>query len=175
MLPQEKMRWVGQTTYEKYRQRGFQEGCLDRVVLFGIKLEKLPKDFSIRESRLYECRMNGMALNKLNLGGCVITDCIFDSLQIKELNAAGTSVHGTVFFGDRFGSLDFRDAELNHSIIQDCDIDCLHMDRALLNGARFYRIKHQAVTGRETVRITPIGGTEEETENYRQKVKAAIF
>lgn len=117
MLPEEKMRWIGQTAYDKYQQRGFPEGCLSQVVLFGINLEKLPDNFSIQESRLYECRVKGMVLKHLDLSGCVITDCIFDSLQIEYLKAAGASVHRTVFFGNQFGRLDFSSANINHSSI----------------------------------------------------------
>ena len=149
MLPKEKMRWVGQTTYDKYQQRGFPEGCLDRSVLLGVRMEKLSRDFSMKDSSLCERRINGMVLDKLNLSGCEISDCIFNSLQIEELDVSGTAVYRTVFFGNRFGKMDFRDANLNHSIIQDCEMDVLQMDRAMLNGTSFYRIKHQTVTGFE--------------------------
>lgn len=175
MLPKEKMRWFGQTTFEKYQQQGFPEGCLNHVVLVGINLDRLPESFAIQESRLYECRVRNQSLKKLDLSGCVITDCTFDSLQIESLKAADSSVHGTIFFGNRFGGLDLSGAEIHHSSIRDCEMDSLYMDRTELNGAYFYRIKHQTVTGRETVKIALTGATKEEAENYRQSVKAELF
>lgn len=175
MLPQEKMRWIGQTTYEKYQQRGFPEGCLNQVVLCGIKLEQLPKNFSIQQSRLYECRIRGMVLKQLDLSGCVITDCIFDSLQIESLKAAGAWIHGTVFSGNRFGRFDLSDTRINYSCIQDCETRFLHLDRAILNSAYFYRIKYQSVTGQETLNMKLPGAARDEIENYKQCVSAAIF
>lgn len=175
MLPQEKMRWIGQTTYEKYLQRGFPEGCLNQVVLCGIRMEQLPKNFSIRQSRLYECRLRGMALKQLDLSGCVITDCIFDSLQIESLKAADTSIHGTVFSGNQFGMLDLSDAQINYTCIQDCETKFLHLDRAVLNSAYFYRIRYRSVTGQETVNMRLPGAAKDEIENYKQCVRAAIF
>lgn len=175
MFSEDKMRWIGQTAYEKYQKRGFPKGCLEQVVLFGIHIEQLPKDFSIQESKLYECRINGMSLNHLDLSGCVITDCIFDSLQIEYLKITGTSIHETVFFGNQIGRLDFSDANLNHSIIQDSKIDFLHMDRAVLNGTHFYRILHQTVTGHETVKMIFKGAVRDKAEAYSKSVNDAIF
>lgn len=175
MLPDEKMRWFGQTTYEKYQQQGFPKGCLNKVVLFGVNLEKLPENFAIQESRLYECRVKNQSLKRLDLRGCVMTDCIFDSLQIESLEIADTTIHGTIFLGNRFGRLNLSGAEINHSRMEDCEMDSLHMDGTVLNDTYFYRIEHRTVTGQETVKIVLTGATKEEAENYRQSVKEELL
>lgn len=175
MFPAEKMRWLGQTTFESYRKEGFPEGCLDNVCLCGIKIEELPKDFQIRGTRIIQCNVQGVALHSLVLSGCIMGDCIVSGVQAETLDLKDATVYGTLFTTSQVGILDLRGTVMRKCSIRDCGIDAMHIGGAKLNGTYFYRMRPQVITGQESLDMSLGGATDEEVENYRRLVKSEIF
>lgn len=175
MLPAEKMSWLGQTSFEHYRKKGFPNGCLDNVCLCGIKIEEFPNDFRIRGTRIIECSIQNVNLDSLRLSGCIVGDCIVSNVQIKNMDLKDATIYGTLFTTSQIGVLDIRGTTMRKSSIRDCGIEAMHVGGAELNGTYFYRMRPQVITGQESLHMTLGGAADGEVEHYKHLVKSEIF
>lgn len=172
---EDKLKKINQTRYEALARRGFPEGCLSDAYVDGVIFTKLPEKVEIRNTRFVECRFSNISVENLKFTDCVIADGIFMGIKADELNLQGTTLYGTLLTNLTVGKMDMQRAVFRKSSMRDGDILELNFIDATLEGMYFYRIKSFKTEGIELANITIGGATNEEVENYRQQVKAALL
>lgn len=172
---EEKQKIINQTRYEALIQRKFPEGCLSNAYIDGVVITKLPENMEIRNARFFECRFKDISVESLTLNECVISDGMFVSIKADELRFPGTTVYGTLFAGLSIEKLDMSRATFRRSSMRDGDIIEMNLLGAALDSTYFYRMMPRKVDGIEQARITMGGAENQEADNYRRQVRAALM
>lgn len=171
---EEKEKIINQTRYENLARRGFPEECLSNAYVDGVVFTKLPENVEIRNTRFVECRFSNISAENLKFTDCVIADGIFMGIKADEVNLQGTTVYGTLLTGFSIGKMDMGRATFRKSSMRDGDILELNLAEATLESMYFHRMRISKIEGIELANMTMGGATNEEVENYRCQVKAAL-
>ncbi len=171
---EKKQKIINQVRYETLARRGFPEECLSDAFVDGVVFTMLPENVEIKNTRFVECRFSNISVESLKFTDCVIADGIFMCIKADEVNMQGTTVYGTLLTDISIGKMDMERATFRKSSMRDGDIMELNLTDATLESMYFYRIKTSKIEGIELANMTMGGATNEEVENYRCQVKAAL-
>lgn len=171
---EDRQKIINQTRYETLARKEFPEDCLSDAYVDGVVFTKLPDNLEIRNTRFVECRFSNISVENLKFTDCVIADGTFAGIKADEINMQRTTVYGTLITDISVGKMDMERATFRKSSMRDGDILELNLTDATLESMYFYRIKASKVEGIELANMTMGGATNEEVENYRRQVKAAL-
>lgn len=166
---------INQVRFKELRSKGFSKGCLDYCYLDGIIIEKLPEEFQIFHSRLFECWIQKFSADSLKLSNCVVADYILRGLSMDEMKIMDGTMYRTLILGNTVGKMDFTGMSMRNSSMRDCAIEGLVMEDTALDGMYFFRTQPKYLRGEESMRVTLGGTTEAEVENHRRLVKEGII
>lgn len=171
---EENIKVINQIRYETLVQEGFPEGCLSDAYVEGVVITRLPENMEIRNTRFNECRFKDISMETLAFNACVVSDGVFANIKAEKMEWQGTTVYGTVFTGLFVEKMDMSHGTFRKCSMRDGDIVDMNLMNATLSSMYFYRMAPRSVVGLEQACITIGGATDQEVDNYRRQVKAAL-
>jgi uncharacterized protein YjbI with pentapeptide repeats len=91
----------------------------------------------VSSSRLIECALSRVALDRTKLGSLRLVDCLLENLDVPVLLAARPMWRGVVLRSSRIGSAELYDGEWTGVLVSECRLGYLNFRHGTLTDVRF--------------------------------------